>query len=255
MGDTIRCEDCGAAARASDEGTEPDRFCRFCGAAFRVPEAPVAVVVQETRTDERERRFAELEEHESTRRARRSKPSAAPTIAKHSGGLLMLFVVLGVALVIGGFQCSVANEVQDGFLSSRRAMPPDFPSGGPSGGPGGFGHRGGGPPNAFFSLFKIIPVAIIGFIVFKIFRSGSKTARVMSSPTRSWPACVIDETTETRGHGDNRHTVAIVTLERENGERESFEVGHRLARQVTRDDMGIAHSRGDELIGFTRIDV
>ncbi|MFT5733122.1 MAG: hypothetical protein ACJAZN_000180 [Planctomycetota bacterium] len=249
MGDTIRCDECGAAARAADKGPGRDRFCTYCGAAFRAVEAPPPVLVQESRKDERERRFDELRAHPAAKRALRSAPSAAPVVAKHGSGLVFLFIALGVAAVIAKFQCSVANEVQHGFQGFGGEMPSGFPVG------GGFDREPLEPGSSFFSLFKLVPLLVIGGIIFQIIRSSSRTARVVGSPTRSWLALVLDESTETRGHGDSSRTVAVLTLERENGERTTSEVNHRLARQVSREDMGVAHSRGGEIIGFTRVDV
>ena len=161
MGETIRCQNCSAIVQVPDGGKEPDRFCRFCGAAFRAPEPAAPVVVQESRADERERRFAELKRHSSTRRAQGSKPSAAPTIAKHSGGLLILLFVLGIAVVIAGFQSSVANEVERGFDAFGQGMPRGFPTKGPE----GFPFPSERPLRSFFGLFKIVPMIVIGVIL------------------------------------------------------------------------------------------
>ncbi len=249
MGDTIRCEECGAAAKVSDEGPERDKFCRFCGAAFRIVEVAPSVAAPETRPEERDRRFGDLRDHPDVRRALRSAPSAAPAMAKHGGGLFVLFAILGVALVMFSFQCSVMDGM--GSRPVDQSMPSGFP-GGPS---GGFPMNGGGSGSDPMWIFKIVPLVIIGGILFQILRSGTKAASVASSPTRSWLAWVVDETTETRGSRDHRRDVHVVTLEEEDGDRRSFEVGSRIARRVARDDMGVAHTRGSELLGFTRVDV
>ena len=105
------------------------------------------------------------------------------------------------------------------------------------------------------SLFKIFPFVIVGFAIFIAVRTMAKTARVASSPTVASLGHVLEEHTETRGSGDRTRTVHVVTMEDARGRRSSYEIARGVARGITRGDMGIVHSKGGELIRFTRVDV
>jgi len=232
---TLRCDECGAAARTTE-----DRFCAFCGAAYVVPASP--------RDDEHahlERRFELLENHPEAKAALRARVSGAQTVARHGAGALFMVFFAVVAGAVAVFMIGGANQVQQGFESS-----PGFP--------GGSGFPGGPPPGAsstFFSLFKIIPLLVVGIGVVFAIKALMKTARVATAPTRAGLGHVLDEHTETRGSNDHVRTVHVVTLESPSGRRESYEIPRTLARSLTRGDMGVAHTKGGELVRFTRIDV
>lgn len=237
MGATIRCRNCGAASQVQEKGKEPDRCCEFCNAVFHIPDATARIVVQKSRRDERERRFAELRNHSSTEPAPSDVPSADPIVAAHDGRMFGLFVAFGWILMIAGLVWRVTTAPGVVSTPSRIVKFGDlFPFG-------------------FFSLLKIATLLFIGKLLFSILRQGTRSLRILRSPIRSWPACVIDQSIDSRGQGDQLRTVTLLMLEDESGHRESYEVDQRLARQIARDDMGIAHARGDKLMGFARIDV
>ncbi len=121
MGDTIRCDECGAAARESSDKSGREPFCRFCGAAFRMDPPPAVVVVQEARpehpqpppSDEREPAAApeagiEADPKASAPRRRRSPQATANRI--------LIFMGLLLLAALAATQCS-----QPG----RRPSPPN----------------------------------------------------------------------------------------------------------------------------------
>lgn len=213
---SLRCDECGAVV------TDPDaRFCGYCGAALPQPEVPPSSHAAE-RADV-QRRFAALRDHPEARAAMRERPSGAGAVASSGFAMVIAFCFVGIS----GFVA--LNIIGSGMLSQ----------------PGG----------GFFGLFSLVPLVIVGAGIFAAARAVSKTARVASSPVEAGLAHVLDEHAEVRGSGDSSTSVHVVMLEDPDGTRTSHEVPRSLARTITEGDMGVSHTKGGELIRFTRIDV
>ncbi len=225
-----RCLECGAIPRESDS-----KFCSYCGAELPTldrptPETPVETIA---------RRFEQLQEHPDARRALASKPSGRGAMAKSGGSAAGTLLVLGVVGLFVMFFMRASSSVTSTVVtpvSFRNSPSSGFESG-------------------FQMMFTLVPLVILGGVIYQAVRVFGSSAKVARSPVRSQLALVVDEHREDRGRRERRRSVHVATFEDERGARSSFEVSTAVARSLAPGDMGVLHSKGPAIVRFDRVDV
>ncbi len=219
MGETIQCDQCGAVAKHEAGKSQPHKFCTYCGAAFRAAQEEVPVGASETTAEARKRRFEALRDQPDTRAALSSPPPSGGILAKYGTEMVIQIILLVFIASIMGPRCH---------------------------GPGRMGRSAGMPPG-----FVLLPALLIGAVLLAtMVKSILGGLNVMFASTESSLACVLDASVEMQGRGDRMRPVPILTLISEAGIRKTYEVHRTLSRQVAPNDMVVAYSRGDRLIGF-----
>ncbi|MCB9560718.1 MAG: DUF2500 family protein [Kofleriaceae bacterium] len=116
---------------------------------------------------------------------------------------------------------------------------------------GGFAAAGGA-----MALFPVLLVGAGVVLVGKQIRTNLAKAR---APVVRLTAVIIDERTEitTRGSGDDRSTSThyYATLQLRDGTRREMPTTGPLAGVITRGDIGVAVTRGGDLVDFHRVQV
>lgn len=237
-----------------------DAHCTYCGAEFPVagPEPPAAPAPRAlTRAEEIDARFGALESHPDAQKALRTAPLAAPTLASSAWGAVIAVVMIFGAITVMGGGCDRSSRPDIRSISVDGVRIPV--NHGPGGVPDFIGIGGGAgrrhPGGMDFGILGVLVVGVIGLVVVKMIATGMESGDSAAAETTSWPARVADSTTETRGYGDSARHERVLILERRDRSRSHFKVPRRIARTVSPDDMGIAHTRGNTLVGFHRVDV
>ena len=224
-----RCLECGAIPRESDS-----KFCSYCGAELPTLDRPAPETPAETTA----RRFEQLQEHPDARRALASKPSGRGVMAKRGGSAAGNLLALGAVGLFVIFWMRASSSMMSTVVS-----PVSFRSGPGSGFEGGVR-----------MIFTLVPLVILGGVIYQAVRVFGSSAKVAQSPVRSQLALVVDEHLEDRGRGEHRRSVHVATRRRE---RRALELrglqGHRAQSRPGRH--GCAASKGPAIVRFDRVDV
>lgn len=225
-----RCLECGAVPREGDS-----KFCSYCGAELPVADVPAPETPAETTA----RRFERLREHPDARRALASRPSGRAAVAKSGGSAAGTLLALGAVGLFVIFFMRVSSS-----MTSTVVTPVSFRNGPSSGFESGFQ-----------MMFTLVPLVMLGGVIYQAVRVFGSSAKVARSPVSSQLALVVDEHREDRGRRERRRSVHVATFEDERGARSSFEVPTAVARSLAPGDMGVLHSKGPAIVRFDRVDV
>ncbi len=165
------------------------------------------------------RRFAALEEHPDYARARASGPAVSEVM-----GYDGTQIAIGAAATAA---CFVIAALMSGPEASMLPLP---------------------------IKVWLFPLAMGIFLAFATLRMIFRLGRAGSTPAQAVDAVVIKEHLPDSEDGQ-RPAFAFVTIEDSRGEREQLRAPRKLAGTLAPGDLGVAHRRGDYLLGFERFAV
>jgi hypothetical protein len=212
--DEGRCTGCGARMQAADGA------CPYCGASAATPAAAAATPDPAA---EREAALAAVRSHPSFEALARDVP-AVPAVVRV---FFVLPFVVGTVFAASGTGFALVwlraftGRSESAFFGRGIALV--------------------GP--AFAALFCLVGVGI----VVGAFRT---RRRLLGGPVRAAPAVVLAKRTEP---GKNA-TSYYLTLGFEGGDRHEFGTLDSVFRSAFEGDAGVAHCRGELLLGFRKVD-